>query len=159
MTVMPAGQPGQPGDPNGQPLLTAPVPGQKPGDSPPDLLVLGGPPGGEPAPNAPSLTLALPGGREPGVGRADLKADPTQAQRSGNQAMVQAQAGDEGASSVRAVAGGVRQEQAERTAQQAAVEFLRAEEAALDEAALPPSRREQVRRYFNELRKRFEQQP
>jgi hypothetical protein len=37
-----------------------------------------------------------------------------------------------------------------------AVETIHEQEAALDDAALPPSRREQVRRYFQELRKRFE---
>ena len=35
-------------------------------------------------------------------------------------------------------------------------DFVRQEEAALNDSALPPARREQVRRYFNELRKRFE---
>jgi hypothetical protein len=36
------------------------------------------------------------------------------------------------------------------------VEFMEAQEAAMDEAALPMARREQVRRYFNALRKRLE---
>ena len=36
-------------------------------------------------------------------------------------------------------------------------EAIQAEEVALDESALPTARREQVRRYFHELRKRFEQ--
>jgi hypothetical protein len=38
------------------------------------------------------------------------------------------------------------------------VEFMEAQEAAMDEAALPTARREQVRRYFNALRKRLEEQ-
>ena len=95
-----------------------------------------------------------------GAGKAELKAEASRPQASAGQATVNAQRGQEGAASVRAVEGGARQEQA-ATAPGArpSVEFLQVEEAALDEAALPPSRREQVRRYFNELRKRFESQP
>lgn len=158
MNLATGGQPGQP-PPPGTPMLVAPVPGQKPGSKPPEQLMLGGPPG-EAAENAPSLTLAMPGGREPGAGKAELKAEASRPQASAGQATVNAQRGQEGAASVRAVEGGARQEQA-ATAPGArpSVEFLQAEEAALDEAALPPSRREQVRRYFNELRKRFESQP
>ena len=70
--------------------------------------------------------------------------------------MVRGQQNNEGQSTVRSVEGGARTEQSTRTATQAALESIQAEEAALDEAALPPARREQVRRYFNELRKRFE---
>ena len=40
----------------------------------------------------------------------------------------------------------------------AALDAIAAEENALDEAALPAARREQVRRYFTELRKRFEKE-
>jgi hypothetical protein len=57
---------------------------------------------------------------------------------------------------MRSVEGGARKEDPTRSATPTTLEAIQAEEAALDEAALPPARREQVRRYFNELRKRFE---
>ena len=139
-------------------MLMAPVPGQKPGDKPPDMLILGGPPG-DPSDGTPNITLSIPGGRDPGVGKADLKADPTAKQDTTNSTVVNAQQNSEGQSSTRAVEGGTRQESTTRNATQTAVEFLQAEEEALDDSALPPSRREQVRRYFNELRRRFEKQP
>lgn len=137
-------------------MLMAPVPGQKPGDKPPEMLVIGPP--GEPG-EGPSITLNMPGGRDPGVGKADLNADPTAKQDSARSNVVNAQQNNEGQSSVRAVEGGTRQESATRSATQTAVDSIQAEEEALDDAALPPSRREQVRRYFNELRRRFEKQP
>lgn len=100
----------------------------------------------------------MPGsGPKPGVGKADLNNTPTQKQDSGNQSVVQAQQNNEGRSTVRSIEGGPRTEQSTRSASQAALEAIQAEEVALDESALPPARREQVRRYFHELRKRFEQ--
>lgn len=99
----------------------------------------------------------MPGsGQQPGVGKADLNNTPTPKQSTGNQSVVQGQQNNEGQSTVRSVEGGARTEQSSRSATKAALESVQAEEAALDEAALPPARREQVRRYFNELRKRFE---
>lgn len=163
MQVGQMGKPGQPGQQGqdgkqGAPMLMAPVPGQKPSDQPPNMLILGAPPG-DPSEGAPSISLSMPGGRDPGVGKADLNADPTAKQDSGNASVVTAQPNSDGQSSVRAIEGGTRKESAGRTSEQTAVEFLQAEEEALDESALPPSRREQVRRYFNELRRRFEKQP
>jgi len=151
--MMAQGKQGQPGE--GQPMLMAPVPGQKPGDKPPDAFLLG-PPDGKPGGDGPAILLAMPGGQQPGVGKADLNAEATAKQNSANQAVVTAQQNKEGQSSVRAVEGGARKENAGRSASQIAVETLAAEEEALDESALPPSRREQVRRYFTELRRRFE---
>ncbi len=152
-----AGKPGQPGQQGqqGTPMLMAPVPGQKLGDKPPEAFILGDPPN-DPSAGAPSITLNMPGGREPGVGKADLNNDPTAKQDSSGSAVVNAQQNTEGQSSVRAIEGGTRQESSTRTATQTAVDFIQAEEAALDDSALPPARREQVRRYFNELRRRFE---
>lgn len=147
-----AGKQGQPGD--GQPMLLAPVPGgAKPDDKSPVVILPGE---GVPAdPNGPMLTM--PGsGLPPGNGKADLNNTPTTKQNTENQSVVRAQQNSEGQSTVRSVEGGVRNEQSTRTATQTALEAIQAEEAALDEAALPPARREQVRRYFNELRKRFE---
>ncbi|MCB1279249.1 hypothetical protein [Prosthecobacter sp.] len=149
------GQPGQQGAPsNGQPMLLAPIPGgAKPDDKTPLLIM----PGDQSPSDPQGPILAMPGsGLPPGVGKADLNSAPTQKQNSGNQSVVQGQQNNEGQSTVRSVEGGTRNEQSARTATQATLEAIQAEEAALDEAALPPARREQVRRYFNELRKRFE---
>ncbi|WP_395744090.1 hypothetical protein [Prosthecobacter sp.] len=147
-----AGKPGQPGE--GQPMLIAPVPGgAKPDDKASTIIVAG-----EGAPSDPNGPIVnVPGnGRPPGNGKADLNNVPTEKQKTDNQSVVRAQQGSEGQSTVRSVEGGVRKEQSARSATQTALESIQAEEAALDEAALPPARREQVRRYFNELRKRFE---
>lgn len=145
------GQQGKQGE--GQPMLVAPIPGQKPGEKP-DALVLG-PPGENPG-DGPMMMFSSPGGKEPGIGKADLNAEPTAKQNSPNQAVVAAQQNNDGQSSLRSIEGGTRQEKASRSANQIATEAIAAEEEALDEAALPPARREQVRRYFTELRKRFE---
>lgn len=147
-----AGKQGQPGD--GQPMLLAPVPGgAKPDDKAPTIIVTGD--GAPSDPNGPTLTM--PGsGLPPGSGKADLNNTRTTKQNTSNQSVVRAQQNSEGQSTVRSVEGGVRNEQSTRAATQTALDAIQAEEAALDEAALPPARREQVRRYFNELRKRFE---
>ena len=151
--MMAQGQPGQQGKPDqGQPMLMAPVPGQKPGEKP-DAFMLG-PPGANQG-DGPMMMLSTPGGLQAGVGKAELNAAPTSKQDTANQAVVAAQQNNEGQSSVRTIEGGVRKEQAARTASQIASEAIAAEEEALDEAALPPARREQVRRYFTELRKRL----
>ena len=158
MQLAQPGAPGAAGTPNPDaPMLLAPVPGQSPGDKSPDQLLIADLPG---APSGGArLSMSLPGGREPGAGTAAPKAEPTARTAGANSAVVNAAAGGEGPSSVRAVAGGIRQEQAGRGATPTPAEFLAAEEAALDEAALPPARREQVRRYFTELRRRFEAAP
>ncbi len=146
-----AGKQGQPGD---GPMLLAPIPGgAKPDDKASTIIVTSD---GAPAdPNGPMLTM--PGsGLPPGNSKADLNNTPTQKQNTDNQNVVRAQQGSEGQSTVRSVEGGARNEQSTRTSTQTALDAIQAEEAALDEASLPPARREQVRRYFNELRKRFE---
>lgn len=154
MAQMQPGQQGQEGKQGeGQPMLMAPIPGQKPGEKP-DALVLG-PPGENPG-NGPIMMLSSPGGKDPGIGKADLNAEATAKQSSSNQAVVAAQQNNDGQSSVRSIEGGARQENATRSASQIATEAIAAEEEALDESTLPPARREQVRRYFTELRKRFE---
>lgn len=155
-----AQQPGQQGQgKNGPPMLLAPDPRKKDQDKPPEFLIMGDVPNPDAAVTMPGMTMATPGGSDPGAGRAELKADATGRQESGQTKVVNAQQNQEGQSSVRTVEGGIREEQATRGSTQTAVEFLQAEEEALDDAALPPSRREQVRRYFNELRRRFEKQP
>jgi len=150
------GQPGQNGQPsNGPPMLLAPVPGgAKPDPNAPFILMPAEP--GQPAGDG-AIAITLPGsGRDPGVGKADLNNTPTQKQDSAGQSVVQAAQNNEGRSTVRSVEGGPRTEQSARSATQTTLDAIAAEEAALDESALPPARREQVRRYFNELRRRFE---
>ena len=149
------GQPGQ-GQQPGQPMLIAPVPGQPPPDASKDKMVIV--PGEAPDdPNQPGIITPAPAsGQKPGVGKADLNNTPTSKQETANSDVVQAQQNAEGQSTVRSVEGGARKEQSTRSATQTTLEAIQAEEAALHEAALPPARREQVRRYFNELRKRFE---
>jgi hypothetical protein len=148
------GQPGKQGQ--GQPMLVAPIPGAKPGEQPTALLL--GPPGQNSPGGPPMMMMGMQGGKDPGAGTAKLNAEPTPKQATANQSMVTAQQNNEGPSSVRAVEGGERQEASARSASQVAADFIQAEEEALDESALPPSRREQVRRYFTELRRRFEKQ-
>jgi hypothetical protein len=147
--VSPGGQQGK----AGQPRLFAPIPGQKAGDKPDALMI--GPPGQNQGQDS-SMALSVPGGKDPGAGVADLNAEATEMRHTKNQVVVNAQQNNEGQSSVRRIAGGLRQEAASRSASQIATEAIAAEEEALDDSALPPARREQVRRYFNELRKRFE---
>jgi hypothetical protein len=140
----PGSKPGEkPDGKNDKPMLFAPVPGLPP-DQPPDALLL--------------LPGSSAGGAPPGTGTAKLGGDPTKATKAGQQGVVNAQRNAEGESSVRAVEGGVHPEQAARSAQATALEAIKAEENALDDAALPSARREQVRRYFTELRKRFEKE-
>jgi hypothetical protein len=136
----------------GAPMMMAPVPGSDP-DQVPDAFMLGQ---GQPPNGASSMAFMIPGSNKPGIGKAELEAEATEKIDTSNSSMVTARPGSEGQSTVRAVEGGVRQENASRSATEEAVEFLAAQEEALDEAALPPARREQVRRYFTELRKRFE---
>jgi hypothetical protein len=158
MLSMAAGQPGQNGQQgqlsNGQPMLMAPVPGGKKPDGNSSMVIL--PPDQDQGNNDGSVAIAMPGGRQPGAGKAELNNTPTDKIESGAQRMVQGQQNNEGQSTVRSVQGGPRTENAARSASQAALDAIQAEESALDEAALPPARREQIRRYFNELRRRFE---
>jgi hypothetical protein len=146
--------PGQ-GDGKDKPQLLAPVPGQPQGkpEGPPVLL-----PGQS---GEPGMSLQMPGsGLPPGAGKAELMGEGTEAQETARQALVNAQTNAEGFATLRQVEGrNPGQEQAQRQGTAAAVEFLEAQEQALDEAVLPVIRREQVRRYFNELRRRLEKEP
>jgi len=146
-------QEGQPQQNTGKPMLIAPIPGKK-SDKPPETLIMG-----KDLPeqkDSQSITLSTPGGPQAGNATAKVDAAPTAPKKAGHDAQVNAAQGAEGQSSSRAVEGGIRQDAATRTAQQTTVDFIKQQEEALDDASLPPARREQVRRYFTELRKRFE---
>ncbi len=138
----PGSKPGdQPDGKNDKPMIFAPVPGQPPDQPPNAAILMAGPSAG-----------AAP----PGTGTAKMGQDPTKPDKASQEGMVNAQRNADGESTVRAVEGGAHNEQAARSAEAVALESIRAEENALDDAALPAARREQVRRYFTELRKRFE---
>jgi hypothetical protein len=143
LTPTPGKQSGSKGN---QPMLFAPVPGMPPGQQG-NIAMLGMTPG------------MSQGGLPPGNGTTAMGNAPTEKTKAGQAATVDAQRNADGASSVRTVEGQAHQETATRTAQATAMEALSAEESALDDQALPAARRDQVRRYFTELRKRFENQP
>lgn len=133
---------------NQAPTLFAPVPGMDP-KTPPDRALLGGLPGAE-------AQMQSLGGKKAGASTSPLGNKPTEAHQAGQTAVANAAHGADGASTVRNVDGGAHQESATRGGQASTLAQLQAEENAVDDAALPPARREQVRRYFTELRKRFE---
>jgi hypothetical protein len=136
----------------GTPMLMAPVPGQDAGDKPPEMMVMM--PGSSPNSGA---IVGAGSGLPPGSAKSEMKGEETEVPESVKSAMAKAEKTGEGASSVRQVEGGVpREEGVSQGSAALSVEFMEAQEAAMDEAALPMARREQVRRYFNALRKRLE---
>ena len=138
----------------GKPMLFAPVPGQQ-SDKPPSAIITGqNPPKDDP--KSPGFAVAVPGGQQAGAGSAKLGTAQTAAQKAKQDSQVNALQGGQGPSTNRSVEGGIRSEAGALGSQQMSIDFIKQQEEALDEAALPPARREQVRRYFTELRKRFE---
>ncbi|MHA3774367.1 hypothetical protein ACXR0O_22810 [Verrucomicrobiota bacterium sgz303538] len=142
--------PGMPPDPNGNPQggMMFPIPGS------------GGLPGGMGGAMAGGgSSLAEAGGSQAGNGVAPLGADPTKPLAANQTGVVAPVPGAEGPSEVRAITGEPHREQAARSRQELAAEFLKTEEAALSEESLPLSRREQVLRYFTAIRQHLEHQP
>jgi hypothetical protein len=141
------------GKDDAKPKLFAPDPSKKPGEQPSTMLLTEGQPSN---PNGP--VVALPGsGLMPGQGANDKSnGDTTLQSKAKDSSVVNAQPNAQGPSSTRAVEGGIRSETATQVRKPSTAEFIQQQEAALDDAALPAARREQVRRYFQELRKRFE---
>ncbi len=133
----------------GQPKALIPIPGMGMGQQPGAGMGMGmgSMPGGQGAGQ---------GGLQAGHGSAGLghsKEAPLAANQNG---LVGAQLNDEGEVGIRAIEGEARTEAAVRQRTQAAVDFIKVQEEALDEQNLPASRREHVRRYFNLLREKFE---
>jgi len=101
-------------------------------------------------------SVAGASGLEAGHGTAQMNNNTTEAMRAGKDGMVDAQVNEDGESVVRTVQGGAHREGAQRGKQEQATDFIAVEEEALDEQALPASRKAQVLKYFTALREQFE---
>jgi hypothetical protein len=143
-----AGQKGKQGGQQGMALM-APIPGMAPGAMAPGANLGAG---------AGAAASGMNGGLQAGSGTAGLGNQATEAIKATQDAKVVAQTNKEGDSTVRAVQGRARSEEATREKQEMIVDFIQVQEEALDEQALPLSRREHVLRYFTALRERFEQE-
>lgn len=150
------GDQGEPPPKSDGPKVFAPVPGLDPEQSRQAMLI-DAPPGAQGKVNA---EMSGEAGRRVGANSVALAAqDPAeQAAQAALSALVQAQASAQGESFKRQVQGGVKAgESATLTGSaKAAAEAINAQERALDEAVLPSNRREQIRRYFQQLRERLE---
>ncbi len=128
-------------------MLSAPIPGMDPGEGAPGAgLSLG----------SAASSQSGQGGNQVGTGTAALTDANSETLKATGDSEVVAQTGREGDSTVRAIEGQVRAEAATRTRQEMATEFIAVEEQALDEQALPLSRRRQVLKYFSGVRAQFE---
>ncbi|MEM9016460.1 MAG: hypothetical protein AAGC68_05555 [Verrucomicrobiota bacterium] len=130
-------------------MLSAPIPGMESGDA-----------------KAGSAGFAQSGGSgangqggdQAGSGTAELVENETDRINASEDSEVEAQINEDGESTVRAVEGGTRRENANRSRQEIVRDFLAAEEQALDGEAIPQSRRDHIIRYFSSIRKQFEEQ-
>jgi chemotaxis protein histidine kinase CheA len=128
---------------DGKPLaLAAPIPGTSPGRQAIPIPGAGGqgPPG--------------VGGTQAGRGATTSGDKPTEIQAAAAQGEVAASPGTDGESFTQSIDGQPRDEATTRAARQSAATFLKEQEQALDTENLPPARREQIRRYFESVRKR-----
>ncbi|MDP6118189.1 MAG: hypothetical protein QGG53_40505 [Planctomycetota bacterium] len=96
------------------------------------------------------------GGQRAGTGTAAYNKQKTVPFKASSTHVANQQFGADGESSVRSTEGQPHTENAREERKQAAMDFIKAEEDALDEEPLPLTRREQVLRYFTELRKQLE---
>lgn len=135
------------------PRLFAPVPGRPREDSQEPLLLEST----ASTPDADAFRVSG-SGRKPSAATAELNAEATDLLKANRNVELKGRSTGEGSSSVRRVEGGAPGSEASTAANASTplLEFLAAQEETLNESAIPPSRREQVRRYFNELRKRLE---
>jgi hypothetical protein len=132
------------------PRLFAPVPGQ--GDKPdgPALIVpVAGQDGGQ--------QFSALGGDRPGTGTSEPFGEETDSMKSRRQALVQAADSGAGPSSTRQIQGGSpRPEDAGTASTPVDADFEQTLENAVSDTALPATRRDHIRRYFNELRRALE---
>jgi len=132
--------------------LTAPVPGMEPADE--------SAPGGGVSAGAGATSQGVQGGDGVGTGTAPLLPVETgDLPAAAVDARVAAQVGEEGESTVRAVEGRARAEEASRPRSEIVSETLAAEEQALDGQSIPLSRRGHIIRYFSAIREQFEEAP
>ncbi len=150
----PNGKPGQNGKGGAQPGLMAPVPGAVQGSPQPGSML--GQAGGQSPGGSGQSAQAGNGGLEAGQGTAAMGNQATQAMKAVTDANVAAQINKNGDSTFRAIEGQARAEKATLESQAAMLSTIRAEEQALDGKSLPASRKNQVQRYFTEIRKQFE---
>ncbi len=137
----------------GSKQLSAPIPGMEPADSGAGSPMQAA--GGNSGRNGPPGQ----GGMEAGSGTAELVDTESTLFDASRDSKVEAQINKDGESSVSAIEGQARQEQAVRDRRQIVTDFIAAEEQALDEKSLPMSRREHVIRYFSAIRNQFEEKP
>ncbi len=148
--------------PPGSPRVAIPVPGTG-GIPMPGTGGMPGGAGGTPVPGsspggtpgAPSPTAGT-GGYQAGHGSAPYSQNPTKPHEATSTGVVAPAPTGDGASEIRFVPGSEHTEAAARSAQELAMDFIRAEEEALSEEPLPLSRRQQILRYFTALRRRIE---
>ncbi len=132
--------------------LSAPIPGMEPGESSP-----------EPGSSGAGMSLGSgqssqsgQGGDQAGTGTAELQDQKSEALNATGESKVVAEAGRDGESTMRSVEGEAKQEDATRSRQEVIADFIAVEEQALDDQALPLSRRQHVLRYFSAIREQFE---
>ncbi len=130
-------------------MLSAPIPGMDGGGASPGMS-MGQSPG--------ASSTSGQGGDQAGAGSAEMVDAASEALKAASDARVLAQAGKDGESTIRAIEGQARAEQASRTRQEVVADFIAVEEQALDDQALPLSRRQQVLKYFSGIRAQFEKE-
>jgi hypothetical protein len=153
------------GTPGG--MAAIPVPGTQPGGNQPGSMPgagsAGSSSGGNPQSGAQAAgggaqtagSGATPGGLQAGTGSAPLGNTPVAPLHASRQGTVAAQIGAEGTSKSRTIDSLPQEEQAAQNPRRQAIEFIKVEEEALADEPLPAGRREQVRRYFDTLRKQL----
>jgi len=131
-------------------MLSAPIPGADPGMEAPGAG-LGGSPGG--------ASAATPGGggKDAGSATMEMFEDKSQIAKAGKESRVNTLL-NEGDSEFRTVEGGKAQaEQSRLSRKEILKNFIDVEAEALDEQPLPLTRRNQVLRYFSEIRRQLEE--
>lgn len=131
-------------------MLTAPIPGSDPGMFSPGAGLGGGGEGGANANGA-------GGGDKAGSGTMEMYDQLSEITKAGKESRITTQL-NEGDSEFRAVEGGAtKAEQAKLSRKEIVKNFIDVEEEALDEQTLPLTRRNQVLRYFSEIRRQLEE--
>jgi hypothetical protein len=131
-------------------MLSAPVPGMESGQTAPGAgMTLG----------SGASSQSGKGGDQAGTGSAAMTEEAAaEALKATGDAQVAARAGAEGESTMKSIEGEARAEEAARSRQEVIADFIAVEEQALDDQALPLSRRQHVLRYFSAIRRQFEKE-